>query len=377
MKNNSAILEGQRAEPRDTGGDGQLNKTVVSVVMVICNVERFLREAIESILNQTFRDFEFIIVDFGSTDKSKAIAADYAVIDTRIKLHEIPQCSVAQARNVGCFLAQGRYIAVMDADDVSLPNRLTWEIDFMLEHPEIAILGGAAEWIDAKGRPLWAIDVPTEDEKIKAALQTHYPFVHTATLIRTKAFAHVGGYRSVFTPAEDYDLGLRISEQFQCANLPQVVVKYRIHPRQLSWTRRKQQTLCKLAAQASALSRRNARVDPSNAANEITPAVLTTMGVTEAMQQAHIATEYRSWISYMSNAGEYRATLKSSAATLWSGRNRDGRLYIANLHFAAAKFNWQKKRFFRGFLAASNALIANPVMAKRFIQAITRRLRFN
>jgi cellulose synthase/poly-beta-1,6-N-acetylglucosamine synthase-like glycosyltransferase len=92
VKNNLALLEEQRAEPRNTGGDGQKNKPVVSVVMVICNVERFLREAIESILEQTFRDFEFIIVDFGSTDKSKAMATGYVATDARITLHEIYRC---------------------------------------------------------------------------------------------------------------------------------------------------------------------------------------------------------------------------------------------------------------------------------------------
>jgi glycosyltransferase involved in cell wall biosynthesis len=92
VKNNLALLEEQGAEPRNTGGDGQKNKPVVSVVMVICNVERFLREAIESILEQTFRDFEFIIADFGSTDKSKAMATGYAATDARITLHEIYRC---------------------------------------------------------------------------------------------------------------------------------------------------------------------------------------------------------------------------------------------------------------------------------------------
>ena len=127
------------------------------------------------------------------------------------------------------------------------------------------------------------------------------------------------------------DLGLRISEQFRCANLAQVVVKYRIHPSQVSLIERRQQTLCKLAAQASALSRRMAHVHPLNAVNQITPAVLATMGVTEAMQRAHIFAERRLWIARMSKAGENRETLKSSAAALWW--NPAARLRIADLHF--------------------------------------------
>src|ERR1700751_330870 len=98
-----------------------MNDPVVSVAMAVCNVGRFLAESIESVLAQTFSDFEFIIVDFGSTDKSKAIAASYAGKDSRIKVYEIPVCGLAEARNAACSHARGRYIAVMDADDFCLP----------------------------------------------------------------------------------------------------------------------------------------------------------------------------------------------------------------------------------------------------------------
>jgi glycosyltransferase involved in cell wall biosynthesis len=376
LNDNTTLLGRRPAGQRHASSDGQKPKPVVSVVMVICNVERFLREAIESILGQTYRDFEFIILDFGSNDNSKAIAAGYAATDDRITFHQIPHCDVARARNTGCSLAQGRYIAVMDADDVSLPNRLSLEVDFMEKHPEIGLLGGAAEWIDARGRSLWSFNVPLEDQEIKTALRTHYPFSHTSLLVRTEAFAHVGGYRSAFTSAEDYDLALRISDRFQCANLPQIVVKYRIHPNQLSLTKRKQQTLCKLAAQASASSRRSTRKDPLNAAGEITPALLAANGVSEAKQKAEISAEYQCWIGVMSKAGEYRAALKSSAQACWTDRNRDARWQIADFHFSAATFNWEKKRLFRAFLAASNAMIFCPGIARLFIQAARRRLSF-
>src|SRR6516225_9438340 len=89
-----------------------MNKPIVSVVMVVCNVERFLAEAIESILAQTFRDFEFIIIDYGSSDRSRSIISSLAAKDKRIKLHEIPHCILPEARNAGCFLAQGQYIAL-------------------------------------------------------------------------------------------------------------------------------------------------------------------------------------------------------------------------------------------------------------------------
>src|SRR6267143_1232993 len=241
-----------------------MNKPIISVVMVIRNVEHFLAESIESILGQTFKDFEFIIVDFGSTDKSKVIASGYAARDNRIMLHEIPNCSLTEARNAGCLLAQGRYIAVMDSDDISSPDRLMSELDFMERHPEVGLLGTATEWIDASGRPLRNERFPTEDHEIRAALSLHSPFCQPTVLIRKEAFLLVGGYRAVFAQAEDYDLWLRITEHFECANLKEALLKYRIHPYQISMRGRREQTLCILAAQVSALARRNGNQDPLN-----------------------------------------------------------------------------------------------------------------
>jgi glycosyltransferase involved in cell wall biosynthesis len=113
-----------------------MQNPLISVVMVVCNADRFLAEAIESILSQTFSEFEFIIVDFGSTDKSRSIISSYATRDRRVKFHTMSNCALPEARNAGCFLAQGQYIAIMDADDVSVRDRLKWEFEFMEEHPE-------------------------------------------------------------------------------------------------------------------------------------------------------------------------------------------------------------------------------------------------
>src|SRR5271170_4838466 len=211
------------------------DKPLVSVVMVIRSVERFLAEAIESVLNQTFHDFEFIIVDFGSTDKSKDIAGSYAAKDKRIRLSEIPPCSYIQSKIAACSLPQGRYIAIQDADDVSLPSRLKAEVDFMEKHPEVGLLGGAVQRIDSDGKCLTiADDYPTEDKEIRINLREWNTFWHPTVLMRREAFVRAGGYREAASPSDDYDLWLRISEHYQCANLKQVVLNYRIHPKQLS-----------------------------------------------------------------------------------------------------------------------------------------------
>ena len=166
-----------------------MHNPLVSVVMVVCNVERFLVEAIESILGQTYQEFEFIIVDFGSTDNSKSIILSYAARDSRVKLHFIPHCGLAEARNAGCFLAQGRYIAIMDADDISVPDRLSCEVDFMEKHRQVGLLGGATEWIDTTGKTLCMDSPPTEDREIRLALSTRVPFWQPTVLISSEGFS--------------------------------------------------------------------------------------------------------------------------------------------------------------------------------------------
>jgi cellulose synthase/poly-beta-1,6-N-acetylglucosamine synthase-like glycosyltransferase len=351
-----------------------MNKTAVSVVMVTRNVDRFLAESIESILGQTFRDFEFVIADFGSTDDSKSIISSCASRDNRLKLHTIPSCGLAEARNAGSLLAEGRYIAIMDADDISLPNRLLWEVEFMEKHPEVAVVGGAVEWINATGRPLMIAQHPLGDRELQSALLTHSVLWQPTVLIRRDAFASVGGYRGAFAPAEDYDLWLRIAEHFQIANLEQVVLKYRIHPYQVSLSRRTQQTLGILAAQASASSRRLGKPDPLDGVEQITPTLLVGLGVTEARQQRELAKDYRQWTEHMYRAGEDAVPLQAALEFLQSPLEHVERSQIAGLYLIVAKLWWRQKRFTKSFLAMGRAFITWPVVAVRLLEAVLRRL---
>ncbi len=337
----------------------------VSVAMALCNVERFLAEAIESVLRQTFTDFEFILVDFGSTDSSKAIASAFAAKDSRIKLYEIPNCGLAEARNAACSHAQGRYIAVMDADDVCLPERLRWEVDFMEKNPEVGLVGGATDWIDATGRSLGIHAVPREDHEIRLALITRCPFWHPTVLVRREALALVGGYRAAFVFAHDYDMELRVAEHFDCANLKQVVLKYRIHPSQVTFRKQRLQTLCKLAAQASAASRRESKPDPLNAVREITPALLTGLGVSEALQQNVLVSDCRNWIRSMSAAHEDAVTLDATLKLLDSKLQHVERWQIADLYLTAALLYWKQKCFTKSFFAAIRALAIRPAVVWR------------
>jgi hypothetical protein len=344
--------------------------------MVVCNVDRFLAEAIESILNQTLLDFEFIIIDFGSTDTSRSIVSKYETKDRRIKFQMIPHCGLAEARNAGCFLAQGQYIAIMDADDIAVRDRLMWQVDFMSKHPEVGVLGGAVQWVDVAGRSLLTATKPVTNHEIQSSLLIQSPFWQPTVLMRREAFVSVGGYRKAFAPSEDYDLWLRIAERFKLANLRQVVLKYRVHPSQVSLRKRKQQTLCGLAAQAATLSRRNGNSDPLIGVEEITPTVLAGIGLSEATQQTALAWHYLNWIRIMSMAGEHVTALNVAIQLLGSPDCKLAeKRVIANLRLTVARLLWREREALPSILSAIQAVMTRPALIGRPLRLLLGRLR--
>jgi cellulose synthase/poly-beta-1,6-N-acetylglucosamine synthase-like glycosyltransferase len=333
--------------------------------MVACNVERFLAESIESILGQTFREFEFIIVDYGSTDSSKDIVMRYAEKDPRVRLHEIPHCGLGEARNAACALAGGRYIAMMDADDVALPERLQLELDFMEKHPNVGLLGGAVQWINARGQALYVGRVPTDDKQLRRSLAIHCPFWQPTVLLRKEAFDRSGGYREAFAPAEDYDLWLRVTEHFQCANLDEIVLEYRMHAQQISVRKKKQQTLGILAAQRSAAMRQEGKADPFNSVGVITPEILTEFGVDEPTQERALVSESRRWIRQMILAGETSVALDTAVEVLHSNWTHIEKWQIADLHLTIADLRWKRREFSDSFRSVVQAVRMRPKVLGR------------
>jgi GT2 family glycosyltransferase len=359
-----------------------MDKPLVSVVMVVCNVERFLAEAIESILGQTYRDFEFIIVDFGSTDRSKEIVSSYAANDERVRLHEIPHCGLAEARNAGGFLAQGKYVAIMDADDVSLPHRLQSEVEFLEKNPQVGVLGGAVVWIDAAGKLLGdsalptgvTLDRPLSNQDLQQALLKDCPIWQPSVMMRKDAFTRVGGYRAPFAPTEDYDLWLRVSEHCELANLKEVILHYRIHPHQVSIRRRKQQSLGSLAALASAKTRRAGQPDPFDSVTEITTDVLARLGISEARQQSALAMEYRGWIHSLSKAGEWDGALTAGTEMLKSSDwQAIEKRTLADMQLEVADLYFKNHHVFRGLVQMCQAFATRPRVAARPFRALLRR----
>ena len=214
-----------------------MSEPMISVVMPVYNRERYLKESIESILNQTFTDFEFIIVDDQSTDFSWQIIQEYANKDSRIiAVKNTGKKGCYPARNCGHRLAKGKYIAVMDSDDISLPQRLQTQFDFMEQNPDIGICGS---WLKSFGAEEKVIQTPEKHEEIRDQMFFGCSIPHQTAIYRItnqKLF-----YSEDYASAQDYELFCRKMNEFKFANIPEVLLLYRVHENQISTVAKNEQ----------------------------------------------------------------------------------------------------------------------------------------
>lgn len=199
----------------------------VTVLMPAYNAAAYLRPAVESILQQTFTDFEFLIIDDGSTDDTAKIIAEYS--DSRIRFLRQSNQRLARTLNTGIGMARGAFVARQDADDVSLPERLGRQIEFLRNRPEIAMVGTAAEiWVEDRPGDGRFHRHPCEPVELAFAMLFDNYFVHSSIMIRRAVLEGVGGYCSDRArQPEDFELWSRVVRKYAVANLPEVLQIYR------------------------------------------------------------------------------------------------------------------------------------------------------
>lgn len=222
----------------------------------------WLSAACRSILDQSLRDIELIVVDDGSRDETPELIAGLAHFDARIRPYRLSATGLTGALNKGVEAARAPLLARLDADDIALPGRMEQQFDHLDRHPEIVLLGTWAQRIDAGGRPLGLLRPESDPVRLKALLSRRNPFIHSTVMMRTEMVRRVGAYREACRHAEDYDLWLRLAEAGDIAILPEPLVQYRVHERSVSRRHVLNQCFSMRIARRAAAMRRASGVDP-------------------------------------------------------------------------------------------------------------------
>lgn len=212
-----------------------MNEPIVSVLMPVYNCEKYISEAVQSIFNQTFIDFELIVIDDCSTDSTVEIIKKFS--DKRIKLIQKPiNTGYTNSLNMAILEAKGKYIARMDGDDIALPERFTKQVSFLEKNPDIILCGTSVRLLGEKA--IWMHPSCNDEIKVKLCFST--AFNHPTVMIKKEVLL-VHNYNKDFEPAEDYELWTRLVFVGKVANLNEVLLDYRIHSNQISNSKRKQQ----------------------------------------------------------------------------------------------------------------------------------------
>jgi len=207
----------------------------VTVALCVYNNAAYLNAAIASVCAQTMSEFEFLILDDGSTDRSGEIITAAAAKDPRIRVIKRENRGLVASLNELIAAAQAPLFARMDGDDICQPDRLARQCAYLAAHPACGIVGTWAELIDENGAPLGAGgEKPVTHEELVAALRHGPLFCHPSVMMRTGLLREVGGYHPSYRHCEDHDLWLRLAGRTRMANLPERLLRYRVYPGQVS-----------------------------------------------------------------------------------------------------------------------------------------------
>jgi glycosyltransferase involved in cell wall biosynthesis len=204
-----------------------VRKVRVSVVIPAYNAENFIAEAIDSILGQTFQDFEIIVIDDASTDNTWKIIEQYGKKDKRLRIYKnSSNKGIGANRTRGIELSRGEYICWQDADDISLPRRLQLQVDYLETHPKVGVVGGFIEFFDDKTNgPVRRYE--ETDDRLRRSIFRYNPVAQPASMFRKECFDKVGYYHKDYTVTEDLEMLFRVGASYEFANVQELVLRYR------------------------------------------------------------------------------------------------------------------------------------------------------
>ena len=217
------------------------NNPKITVLMSVYNAEKDLSDSVESILNQSFKGFEFIMVNDGSIDQTSQILYEYASQDERIKIIDQQNTGLTKDLNVGIKHASGVYIARQDADDISYPNRLQNQADFLDNNPEVLLIGANCDDLYEDGsQRVWGAH--TQDE-LKVLTYRQTPFAHSTAMMRTESVRELSGYDETYHTSQDMELWMRFAKKGGIAMLETPLIQRKVVSSSISAKRRKRQFL--------------------------------------------------------------------------------------------------------------------------------------
>jgi glycosyltransferase involved in cell wall biosynthesis len=216
---------------------------LISVIIPVYNAARYVRPAVGSMLAQTLRDIEVIAVDDGSTDNSKFILESMAATDSRLRVITRPNTGIVGALNDALAVSRAALIARMDADDLAAPDRLEKQLHYLDAHPECIALGTHAWLMDADGETVDLFAPPIDHDGIvdQLLVGNGAALLHPAVVFRRPPLDAAHGYAQEFCRAEDLDLFFRLIPHGKFANLPEPLMRYRLHPNSTNFSRRREQ----------------------------------------------------------------------------------------------------------------------------------------
>ena len=205
----------------------------ITVLMPAYNAGKYLHAAIDSVLEQTFTDFELLIINDGSTDDTEKIIRSYS--DNRIRLINQSNQGIASALNIGLLNANADLVARFDADDICMPHRLAAQYEFLLTHPEYIIVGSDAEYMDMNGEFVFTCRLPAHsNEEIQELTGNRCPFIHSAVMFRKAAILEAGAYDTHAYAFQDHLLWSKVIKNGKAGNLPQTLLRVRLNPESIS-----------------------------------------------------------------------------------------------------------------------------------------------
>ncbi len=239
---------------------------LISCLIPVYNGETYLELALDSILEQTVADFEIVVVNDGSTDRSLDILNAYAARDDRVRVLSKANGGIVSALNHGLAACRGEYVARMDCDDIATLDRFEIQLQCFEDNPDAVAVGGYIQSIDGNGN---AMAPPGSPSRVTRTDLSSFPPVvanvqHSAGTFRREAMVAVGGYRSTFPHAEDYDLYLRLSDHGTFHNPDRLVLYYRVHASSLSMRNLQRQETSAVLAELSAFARKAGMKDPGD-----------------------------------------------------------------------------------------------------------------